>query len=229
MNQASRLHIYEELMLLALHDREGTVHFGANYPYALGGALLAELLLKNRIRIEDEKKKFVVARRGDATGDPLLEECLERIATAKRRATLRTWVARFAGIKQLKHRVAEQLCDRGILRADHDKVLLIFSRKIYPERDPKTERELVARLKSAIFTYTTEIEPRTVILIALAHPTGLLKATFDKKKLKDRKKRLDQIVAGDVLGQTTKEVMEAVQAAIVAASVAVTVATTASH
>jgi hypothetical protein len=229
MNQTPPLHLYEELMLLALRDKEGTIHFGANYPYALAGAILAELLLKNRIRIEDEKKKFVVAKRGAALDDPLLEECLERIATAKRRTTLRTWVAKFAGIKQLKHRVAEQLCDRGILRADHDTVLLIFTRKIYPERDPKIEREIVARLKSAIFTYTTEIDPRTVVLVALAHKTGLLRATFDKKKLKDRKKRLDQIVAGDVIGQATKEVMEAVQAAIVAASVAVTVATTTSH
>ncbi|MDH3455300.1 MAG: GPP34 family phosphoprotein [Gemmatimonadota bacterium] len=229
MNQATRLHVYEELMLLALRDKEGTIHFGANYLYALGGALLAELLLEKRIEIEDEKKKFVVAKRGEKLGDPLLEECLERIATAKRRAPMRSWVTRFAGIKQLKHRVAQQLCDRGILKADEDKVLLIFTRKIYPERDPTVEREIVARLKSAIFTYTTEVDPRTVVLIALAHPTGLLRGAFDRKKLKDRKKRLDQIVAGNILGQTTKEVMEAVQAAVAAAAVAVTVATTTSH
>jgi hypothetical protein len=218
-------------MLLALRDKEGTVAGGTYYTYALGGAILAELLLLERLKVdESRRKKFLAVKPGaKPTGEPLLDECLEKVKSAKRRATLQTWVARFAGVKKLKHRVALGLCERGILRANEDTVLLIFKRKVYPEVDPKPERELIARLRQAVFTYTNELDPHTVVLAALAHGSGLLKVVFDKKKLKARKKRLEQITKGDAAGKATKEAIEAMQAAVVAVMVATTVATTASH
>ncbi len=36
----------------------------------------------------------------------MLRECLEKIRTAKRRAAPNTWTSRFAGIRNLQHRVA---------------------------------------------------------------------------------------------------------------------------
>ena len=108
-------------------------------------------------------------------------------------------------------------------------MLLIFKRKVYPEVDPKPERELIERLRQAVFTYTNELDPHTVVLAALAHGSGILKVVFDKKKLKARKKRLEQLTKGNVAGKATKEAIEAMQAAVVAAMVATTVVTTASH
>ena len=129
--------LYEEVTLLALRDEEGTMAAGMEYDFAVGGACVAELLLEKRIRVDDSGKKPLVEI-GDEQplGDPLLDECLERIRTAKRRASIGDWVSRFAHVKRLKHRVAEQLCQRGILQANEGKVLLIFSRKTYPTLDP---------------------------------------------------------------------------------------------
>ena len=131
------LYLFEDIMLLSLQDKEGTVGFGLNYHFALGGAILAELLLKKRIGVEESKKKKFV-RLNDSTpiGDPLLDECLEKIRLVKKRATYQTWVSKFANMKDLKHRVANQLCMRGILKADEEKVLLLFTRRIYPEINP---------------------------------------------------------------------------------------------
>ena len=126
---------------------------------------------------------------------------------------MKTWVTRFAGLKKLNHRVAEQLCKRGILRADEDKVLLIFTRKIYPEINPRPERQLTERLRKAIFTETTALDPRTVVLVSLANGADLLKLTFNKKQLKGRKKRIERIQNGEVTGKATKEAIEAAQAA----------------
>ncbi len=225
-----RLFLHEEIMLLALRDEEGTVAGGTHYTYALGGAILAELLLQERVKVDDSRRrKLLTVKSTRRIGDPLLDECLEKVKSAKRRASLRTWVGRFAGIKQLRHRVALALCERGILRADEDTVLLIFKRKVYPEVDPKPERELIERLRQAIFTYTNELDAHTVVLAALANGSGILKVVFDKKKLKGRKKRLKQLTKGDVAGKATREAIEAMQAAVVAVMVATTVATTATH
>lgn len=210
-----KLLLYEEIMLLALRDEKGTIASGTMYQIALGGAILSELLLEKRIEVDvSKKRKLVDLVDSKPIGDPLVDECLEKIKNAKRRATLQTWVTRFANVKKLKHRAAAQLCKRRILRADEGKVLLIFTRKTYPEINPKPERELIERLRKAIFTDAKSLDPRTVVLVSLAKNCDLLKIPFDKKKLRERKKRIEGIVNGEMTGEAAKAAMEAMQAAI---------------
>jgi hypothetical protein len=137
---------------------------------------------------------------------------------------------KFAGIKKLKHRVAEKLAHRGILKVDQDQVLLIFTRTIYPEVDPRPENEIIERMRRAIFTEIGDVDPRTAVLIALAKAADLLKYSFDKKKLKERKARIEAIANGDLVGQATKEAIQAMQAAVmVAVIIPATVAATTHH
>ena len=213
------LHLHEEIMLLALRDKEGTIASGVLYQHAVAAALLAELLMSNHIAMDtSNKKKLIDVVNPTPIGDPLLDECLELVRT-KRRTSLQNWVARFAGLKNLKHRVAEQLVRRGILRADENQILLIFTQKKYPELNPEPERRLIERIREAIFTDTEELDPRTVVLVSLGETTGLLRATFDKKELKARKKRITQIVDGEMTGKAAKEAIEAMQAAVMVACI----------
>lgn len=230
MASTRQLHLYEELMLLALRDEEGT--FAADdmaFAYTLGGAVLSELLLLEVITLEPVKKKKMVRLKSTAlSGDPIIDECLKKLAAAKRRATLSTWVSRFGGLKKFKHRAAQQLCRRGILRVDEKSVLLIFSKKVYPELDPGPERELVARLRDAIFSDTDEVAPATAILVALADKAGVLKNAFDKKELKARKKRIEAIAEGVATAAAVKEVVAGIQVALMGAVAASTAASAAS-
>jgi Golgi phosphoprotein 3 len=215
MTKQSSLFLYEEVMLLALRDEEGTIASGTMYQYAIGGAILAELLLNKRISVEEaSKKKLVNLISSTPLGDSLIDQCLEKIGNSKRRATLQTWVSRFAGIKNLKHRAAQQLCDRGILRATEESILLLFTRKVYPELNPVPEQKLIERLRQAIFTDSRDIDPRTVVLVSLANSTGLLNVVFDKKKLKGRKARIKEISNGEITGKAATEAIQALQAAI---------------
>ncbi len=221
------LFLHEEIMLLALRDEEGTIASGPMYQYAIGAAVLSELLLNKRIAVEEsKKKKFVNLVSSQPLGEPLIDQCLEKISNAKRRASLQTWVSRFAGVKNLKHRVARQLCERGILRASEDKILLLFTRKIYPEVNPEPERKLIERLRQAIFTDSRDIDPRTVVLVSLANSTGLLKIVFDKKKLKGRKARIEEIINGEITGKAAKEAIQAMQAAVMVCCIMPAIMTT---
>ena len=215
------LFLHEEILLLALRDEEGTIASGGTmYQYAIGAALLAELLLRKRIEVDQSgKKKLVNLVSSTPLGEPLIDECLDKISSAKRRAVLQTWVSRFAGIKNLKDRVAQQLCRRGILKADEDKVLLLFRRKIYPEVNPEPERELIERLRYAVLTKADDIDPRTVVLLSLANSASLLKMAFDKKELKDHKARIKKIVNGEITGKAATEAIQAMQAAVMVACI----------
>ena len=207
----AELYLHEEILLIALRDEKGTLESAASmsYAYAMAGALMAELLLSGRISVEDGKKKLVNLLGREPIGDPLIDECLEMMAGAKRRRKLNDWVSKFAQIRHLRHRAAEPLCERGILQASEDKVLLVFSRKLYPTRDGGPEQRMLKRLRDAIFADRTKPDPRTTVLLALASGADLLKIPFDKKALKQRKARIEKIVNGDLIGQAAKEVIQA--------------------
>jgi hypothetical protein len=210
-----QLFLHEEIMLLARRDREGTVASGTNFQYAIGGAVLAELLLEGRVAVETKrKKKYLQLTDSTPFGNTVIDECLRKVTDAKKRAHLQTWVSRFASVKKLKHKVASQLCRRGILRSDEDKVLLIFSRRIYPEINPEPERRIMDRLKETIFTDTENVEPRTAVLLSLAKSADVLKVNFDKKRLKARKDRIERIIDGEVTGKATKKAIEAMETVV---------------
>lgn len=216
MAATQSLTLPEEILLLALKDQEGTIASGVWWTYGVGGAILAELLLHRRIAIVDKKVNVV-----DATpiGDALLDEALATIAAAKRRAAPSSWASRFAGMKELKKRLAEPLVRRGVLRLDEDQVLWIFTRKIYPEVDPKPEKALIARLEKAIAGDATNVDPRTVTTIAIANAIGALKVVFPKPFLKERKARLKAIATGDASSKAVQDAIAAVTAMIVMTSV----------
>lgn len=208
-----QLYLYEELMLLALKDKEGTII--TDFPeYMIAGAILADLILSHRIAVEDTRKQLVDLVDTKPSGDPIIDEVLDKIAAAKRQASLKTWVLRLARIKNLKHKVARQLCYRGILRADEDKILFIFKRQIYPEINPLPEQELLRQLKEAILSDSEILSPRIVVLISLADSARLLGAVLGRKDAKVYKKRIAKIAKGEMAGEATREVIQACEIAV---------------
>ncbi|HUU84229.1 MAG TPA: GPP34 family phosphoprotein [Phycisphaerae bacterium] len=222
---------HEEILLLALKDEKGTTHSRASMcGYAMAGGIMAELLLAERITVDDDRRMMVAAVSAKALGEPVLDECLTRIAQARRPQGLASWVQRFARLKNLRHRVAAGLCRRGVLYAAQDRVLLIFPRRLYPERDSSFEQRIVERMGRAIFTDVQEVSPRTAVLISLANGAGLLAIPFGRSELKQRKERIEQITNGELMGRATREAVRAARAAVAAAcaaSVACTAAVTA--
>ena len=205
-------------MLLALKDEEGTIASGTMYNYAVGGAIMAELLLSQSIAVDQSKRrKLVSVVSPQLLSDSLIDEWLMKMSSAKRRKTLQDWVSLIANTKDLKHRIALQLCQRGILKMDEKTILLLFTQRIYPEINPEPEREIINRLHSTIFTDTDDIDARTIVLLSLAKSANILPIIFGKKEIKQRKKRIEQIVNGDIAGKATKEAIEAMQAAVMIA------------
>lgn len=227
MPARTSLTMYEEILLLALDDRKGTTHMSSWHTTAMAGAILAELALLGAITIGTDKKKLVDAAPGALVADPLLAECLEQVRTAKRRKRGADWVLKFAGLKDLRNRVARGLVAKGVLNEDHDKVLGLFTRTIFPERDGGPEQELARRLQEAVLGDGDSVDARTMIVAVVANATSLLERAVDKKQLKGRKARLKQLAAGQLAAGATAEAVAAAQAAQAAVMIAVMAATAA--
>ena len=99
--------------------------------------------------------------------------------------------------------------------------MLIPPRKS-PEVNPRPERELKRRLETAIFGGSTNIDPRTAVLVALAHRGNILKVAFEKDRLKRHKDRIEQIANGEMTAKATKEAIQAMQAAVMLTTVIIT-------
>ncbi|MBK1880081.1 GOLPH3/VPS74 family protein [Pelagicoccus mobilis] len=216
------LHLYQEITLLALRDDKGTVSI-EHLDRILAGALVAELILEKRIAVSPDKKRFIDLLDASPSGDALLDECLQKVSTAKRRARLSTWMNRFAGIKRIHHQAAESLVAKGILKKETAKLLLVFNRTVYPEVDSKPEQKIIERLERIIFTSPAEVEARDVVLLSLANSAALLTQIFGRKRLKPQKAHIKRVTEGELVGEVTREIIETINAAIIVAAVIVPV------
>lgn len=218
------LYLHEEALLIALRDDRGTIEAGTWYQYAMGGAILAEMFLHNRAALEgDEPKKATVRLLDDSPiGEPILDEALELIVGSKKDRTATYWVSKFGGFRSIAHRVAERLCTMDILQMEKERVLIWFTRRVYPEQDAEPERAVRDEVRNAILGHHDAIDPRTVVLIAILHQASMLKIILTKDELKASKQRIEQIVNGDFIGEATRIAIESAQAAVMAAVIAAT-------
>ena len=228
-SSALDLSLPEQIVLLALRDEKGTPQFRAGmHKFAIGGAILAELALGGHVRIGEEKNNLVEPLAAATLADPVLEECRAAVAGATRRKSAGAWVTRFARVRRLRHRVAEGLCRRGILKDSEEQVLLVFTRKAYPTTDPAPERLLLERMREAVLGDGDGLDPRTALVVALAHAAKMLGIYFGWKELWRRRARLKRIASGEPIGGADRAAVAAIHAAVEAA-VRKAVAHAASH
>lgn len=228
---STKLLLQQEVLLLALRDDTGTFSPGL-FLYSLGGAMVSELLMQQRIVAGMDKHQLVEVIETKSTGDELLDELLNRIGESKKPKGLQHWVYQAANLPKLKHRIAEQLCELGILRHDEKKVLWLFTQQVYPELDSTYEDEIRRRMAKVMFHSDVKPDGSTAVLIALASHAGLLKANFVQEEVRQHKDRIKQLSNGDIQAAgATQAAIQAVQAAILVAAIipAMTVATTATH
>lgn len=222
-----QLRLHHELLLLALHDREGTVAFGRMHTVGLAGCAFAELVMAEKVAIRSEPvgrrgrvKQRVEVVDGDRMGEQVLDAALDRLKSAKRPAAPSAAVGRVARIKKFRAMVARELVQRGIVRATEQEILLFFRRRVYPTLDPGPERALVSRIRAALEGGEPP-DARTALLVGIARPTGMLRAIYDRRELRSLKGRIDEVATlTGAVGESVDEAIQAVQAAVVAATTA---------
>ncbi len=212
----SQLYLHQELCLLAIDDSKGTFE-GGMYLYGFAGAILAELLLKEKVEAKDWKNTEVKIIDRAPLGDEILDEALKLISESKKEKKLQNWVYEVARIPKLKERIANQLVEQRILKRDEGKILWLFNKTTYPEVDGTYEDAIRARMAKFMFSADEKVDNRTAVLIAFASHAHLLKANFASVELKQHATRIEEIVNGSHLADATKAAMAAANAAIMVA------------
>ncbi len=194
------LRFAEEVMLLLLDD-EGERFLRVpdwSLRYALGGAVLMDLAMEDRIDTDLEKLMLV-----DATplGDDILDPVLAEIAAEKETHPPRFWVERAgAHSQEIRAAAIERLIGRGILERREGRFLWVFRSRRYPVVDGTAEREVKLRILELLFSDMIPT-PRDVVIICLADACGIFAELLSRRELQHVTPRIRHLRQLDLIGQ----------------------------
>lgn len=209
----------EEVLLLVLTKRDGSLLKATRFQFGMAGGILGELVFTGRVELEPGSvHPLVTVISTEATGDPVLDDALGQLVNATRRTTLKRWIGRFAEDEEICLRVARQLCRKEALDEHEGRVRLIFRRTVYADLDPEVEESVMGRVRTAIME-DGPVDTRTALLVALANAGEVLPRILDPDALLDRHDRIASLVeVSDVEDDAHREAVREAAGRIVAAT-----------
>ena len=211
----------EELYLLALHEVKGRVthSIAIGLYFGLGAALLSELVLLGKVRLDEHKKVLVV----DAmpTGDDVVDSGLEKIRASEHPRKAAHWVQELSSIHKLDKRMAHKLVEKGILYKEEKRYLGVVPYEAYPEHDATAKYWIKYHLRAVALT-GGKPEAHTVALLSLVKACEMLDLVFTRDEMKLARKKIERLIENEVIAQEVYETLNAIMDASTAAIIAAT-------
>ena len=211
------LSLAEEMALLLLDDSSGAFIRIRDYSmrYALSGAILMDLALRNRI---DTDLEGLMVTDNSPIGDSLLDGLLRNIAQELGARSIRFWVERTAvHAESIRDVCIQRLVKKGILEERDQKILWVFQTRRYPVIDGQVEKEVKKRLFDVLFSDSIP-DPRDVALLCLAQACGILNALLSSREIQRAEERIDQVRRLDLIGQTMSSAIWDIEVSLAIAS-----------
>lgn len=198
------LRFAEEIMLLLLDD-EGERFLRVpdwSLRYALGGGVLMDLAIEDRIDTDLEKLILVDPTPMD---DDLLDPVLADIADEEGTHDARFWVERAAGrADEIREAAVNRLIERGILERREERFLWVFRSRRYPVIDGTSEQEVKLRIMELLFSEKIPA-PRDVVIICLADACGVFSELFSRRELLHVLPRIRFLRGMDLIGRAVTD------------------------
>ncbi|HXH79874.1 GOLPH3/VPS74 family protein [Nocardioides sp.] len=217
--------IAEDVLLLLLDDEKGTLAHADKIQPLLGGALLIELALAERIEVADRTSRWSTPKVAvvgcPRPDDPLLVDAIAIIEEKPRGP--QSLVTRLG--KGTKEVLLHRLVERGLVHAARGKVLGLFPRTTWPAADRGHEHALLGRLEGPLVR-GLRADERTSALISLLAAIDHAHHVVERGDVpaKEVKRRAQEIADGDWAAAAVKDAVVAAQRAMTAAIVATTAA-----
>lgn len=208
------LSLSEEVTLVLLDETAGAFirvpHISRKF--ALGGSVLLELILKNRI---DPDAEHLSVLGTESVENDLLNPLLRRIARSEQGHDVEHWMRDAAShAEDTFKRSLICLVERGIL-AQRDRRTFGPRRAIrYDIIDPSAAREPKERILS-VLSGTDIPDLRDAVLVSLTDACGILQKFLSRTENHSTAERLCQIRSMDRLGRTISRALASVELELV--------------
>jgi golgi phosphoprotein 3 len=195
----------EELLLLALEDGKGTVisSAAATLPFGLAGAILAELILRDRI--QPDRNDRLSVEDASSTGDDILNDALAQLGRSKEEKSLGYWVSALTySIPDLEDRLLSRLVEKGILANEeypHSTGLPLCHPWV---QNSNIKQETRQYLRSVALDGTAPIA-RTTVLLSLTEACHLIGEILSPEERRHAKNRLQEVIGDEAVGKIVSD------------------------
>ncbi len=173
---AAKLFLFEEFLLLAIEDENGKLIPRPMVTYmGLAGTILFELNQRGKISLDDNK---VTLQDSIPTGDFILDQALDLIVKSKKKKNIKYWAKKIGKrAKIYKRIILYRLIDKEILTMKTGKTFMFFRMYFFPTINRAPENEVRKKLYEVVLE-KKEPDPKSCVLISLISACHLRKAVF---------------------------------------------------
>jgi golgi phosphoprotein 3 len=191
------LNIPEALFILALDEEEGEIYESVanSLEFTLAGAVLAELVLQNRIELADHR---VMVTDQTQTECPILDQALFDILDTSRPRKLKYWINTLV-YKKIQAEVGHQLVEKGVLARKKKRLRQVIPVGENQEGNGTARHSLKKRLREIVFAGQAPDLSEKVLLAFLAH-SELFKLVFKHGDRKAARQRVKNLIKNDEEG-----------------------------
>ena len=151
-------------------------------------------------RIDTDLTQLIVINR-DPLHHTLADSVLDTIAAEEEAKDIRYWIEYLSDQSdEIRQDALNGLISKGVLESQDARFLWVFKSRKYPIIDGRQEREVKLRLMEVLFSDAIP-SPRDVILLCLAHATGILNVLLPAHELVRLSDRIEAIRQLDLIGQ----------------------------
>ena len=201
--KALNLPIPEELLMLMIDDEGGiSGPMKTILPYGLAGAFLAELVLANKIHLEEDR----ITVSGTApSGDTLIDDILAMITAEKKPRKLSHWV-QVIGSKLSIKQVALRLVERKVIGIEKKVYSWVIPFPAFPLVQASAKYLVKLHLRGIVLA-GEPANSADIILLGLLEACRLQRLVFTRDERKSADKKGDAMVQGEVFGEAVAKVL----------------------
>jgi hypothetical protein len=208
------LTLFEELFLLAFHEDKGKLIPWAteNLPVGLAGAILAELALNDRLRVEENHRLELLD--ASPTQDEVLDAALEKIQSSERPRKVSYWVNQLnEKPKKLFEQLEGRLEAEGIFQRDESSFISLPSQNELDGRSASARYWLKRRLRGLALT-DQEADLRGLALLNLVQSCDFIDLIFTRDERKTARHRIYELLVGTALSNGQAQAIEEIGRAV---------------
>jgi hypothetical protein len=184
------LTLYEELLLLTIHEDKGIFIGSTIDPLKPGlvGAILADLALRAKICASSDHR--IQLPDSTPTDDPLLDGVLAGLKSSDKERKYGYWLNNLnPKPEKLRRQITKNLISKGIVTQEDDRLIWVIPSPLHPEVKASTKYMVIQELRGIVLA-RQEAHPPAIAFLSLVSACGLLELVF----LRDERKVASQII-----------------------------------
>jgi hypothetical protein len=206
--------IYEELLLLSIHEDKGIFIGSSTEAIKLGlvGAILDELALMGKILTTNNQRLHLAE--DSQVNDAILDEAIVTLKESDKERKFGYWLKNiYQKPDKLRRQITESMLQKGILMQEDDRLQWVIPSPLHPEIKASTKYWVVNQLRSIVLAQG-EVKSREIALLSLLSACDLLDLVFLRDERKFAGRYINELVVGQAMKDPAFETIQEIDSVI---------------